>query len=100
MAHDGRLAIEPSDDLFEVVRDLADALPGERVRLRIRLLDALGVVRPARRERGVSGFVVDRRPPLPAAWKQPKSVDENDWRTAGRVRLLDLLVLVLDDRGH
>ena len=45
------LLVEPADDLVEVVGDLADGLAREHLGVRVGLLDGLGVVGPARRQR-------------------------------------------------
>ena len=79
------LLVELADDLVEVVGDLADGLVGEHLGVGVGLLDGLGVVRPARRERGVAGLLEERRPAIPAARQQPEAVDEDDGR-AGRSR--------------
>ena len=86
------------DDLVEVVGDLADGLVGEHLGVRVGLLDRLGVVGPAGRQRRVAGLLEDRRPAVPAARQQPQAVDEHDRLQAGRVRARDLLGLVLGDR--
>ena len=48
---DGRLLVELADDLVEVVGDLADRLVREHLGVRVGLVDRLGIVGPARRER-------------------------------------------------
>ena len=89
------------DHAGEVVGNLANRLVREHLRVRLRLLDRLRVVRPARRERGVAGLLEQRGPPIPAAREQPQAVDEHDRCLAGAVGLVDLLLLVLGERaGH
>jgi hypothetical protein len=74
-----------------VVGDLLDPLAGEHLRVGVGLLDRLGVVGPAGRQRGEAGLLEHRGPSVPAGGKQPEAVDEDDRRPAGRVRPLDLL---------
>src|SRR2546430_9446491 len=100
MADHGRLPIQLADDVLEMVGDLLDRLTGEDFRLGARLLDRLGVVRPARGERRVAGLLEEGLPPVPTAGKQPQTVNEDDGRTPGSVRVPDLLILVLGDRCH
>src|SRR5438094_743333 len=100
MADHGRLPIQLADDVLEMVGDLLDRLAGEDFRLGARLLDRLGVVRPARGERRVAGLLEEGLPPVPTAGKQPQTVNEDDGMTPGSVRVPDLLILVLGDRCH
>nr|WP_324606162.1 hypothetical protein [Streptomyces griseus] len=98
MADDRRLVVQPADDGFEVVGDLADRLAGEHVRVFGGLLDRLGVVRPAGGQ-GYTAVVLEQlRPAIPAAGQQPQTVDEGHRLAAGLVRVLALLQLVFGDR--
>ena len=72
----------------------------EHVGLRVRLIDGLGVVGPARDERGVAGLFEDRRPAVPTAGQQPEAVDEDGGLPSRRVCALHLLRFILDDRRH
>jgi len=90
-----RLLIEPSDDPLEVVGDLADALVGEDLRVRLRLLDGLRIIGPARRDGDEAGLLEQRGPAVPAARQEPQPVDEDDRNASGTVRLLDLRRLVV-----
>ena len=94
---DGRLLLEPADDRVEVVGDLADGLVREDLGVGVGLLHRVGVVRPARRQRGVAGLLEQRRPAVPAARQEPEAVDEDDRRQTGPVGAVDLLVVVLGD---
>jgi hypothetical protein len=42
VADDGRLVVQPADDLLVVVGDLADRLAGEHLRMGLGLLDRAG----------------------------------------------------------
>ena len=86
--------VELADHLGEVVGDLADGLVGEDLGVRVGLLDGLGIVGPAGRQRRVAGLLEDRGPAVPAARQQPQAVDEDDRLQARRVGALDLLALV------
>ena len=100
MTDDGRLPLQLADDVLEMVGDLLDRLAGEDFRLGARFFDRLRVVRPARCERRVAGLLEEGLPPVPTAGKQPQTVNEDDGRTPGSVRVPDLLILVLGDRWH
>ena len=80
MADQGRLLLEPGDDLGVVVGDLADGLVCEHLGVRVRLFDGVGVVRPAGADSHVAGLFAERRPAVPAARQQPEPVDEHDRR--------------------
>src|SRR4051794_16566849 len=56
------------------------------------LLDRVGIVRPAGRERLVAGLCERLGPAVPAARQQPQPVDEHHWRTPGRVGPRHLLL--------
>jgi hypothetical protein len=100
VADDRRLPVQPSDDLLEVIGDLADRLAGERMRMGLGLLDRLRVVRPPGCHCHVAALLEEGRPAVPAVRKQPQPVDEDDRWLAGDVRLLALLQLVRrDGRG-
>ena len=94
---DRRLALQPADHRGEVVGDLSDGLVGEDLGVGVGLLDRVGVVGPAGRERRVAGLLEDRRPAVPAAGQQPEAVDEDDGLQPGLVGTIDLLGLVLGD---
>src|SRR3954468_14577134 len=97
--HD-RLAVQLADYLCEVVGDVADGLVGKRVGVRIGLGDGLGVVGPARRERGVARRVEHLSPAVPAARKQPQPVYEYRRNPASRIDLVHVLLLVRCNRRH
>jgi hypothetical protein len=73
-----------------VIRHIPDPLVGEDLGVRLGLLDGLRVVGPAGGERGIPGVGEDRGPVVPAARKQPKSVNEDHGRLARCIRLVDL----------
>src|SRR5439155_24890668 len=98
VADDGRLLLQSTDDVFEVIRDITDGLVCEHLGMCLGLGDRVGVIRPAGRQRGVSVLLEELRPPIPAAGEQPQSVNEHDWRAPDRVRTIHLLRLVLGDR--
>lgn len=98
VADDGRLPRKRPDDLIEVVRDLSNGLVREDFRVRVRLADGLGIVGPARRERGVARLLSHRCPAVPAARQEPEAVHEDDGLPSGGVGPLDLLHFVLGDR--
>ncbi len=60
-------------------------------RVRLGLLDSLGVVGPSRRDRRVAGLVEKGGPPIPAAREEPQAVYENDRGPTACVCLVDLL---------
>jgi hypothetical protein len=88
-------AFELEDHRLEVVRDLADGLAGEDLRMGLRLLDRVRIVGPARTDRAVIATFDQLRPPVPATREQPQAVHEHHRLLAGTVRTIDLLRLVL-----
>jgi hypothetical protein len=81
-----------------VVGHLADRLAGEDLGMCLGLLDRLGVIRPARRQRHEAVLLEQRRPAIPATRQQPQTVDEHHRSTPGGVGLLALLELMFGDR--
>ena len=64
------------------------------------LLDGVGIVGPARRQRRVAGRREHLGPPVPAAGQQPQAVDEHDGRTPGGVGAGHLLFGCLGHDAH
>jgi len=93
----GGLLVQRTDHVGEVVGHLPDGLVGEDLGVGVGLLDGLGIVGPAGRQRRVAGLLEDRRPAVPAAGEKPEPVDEDDGLKAGLVGTVDLLCLVLGD---
>src|SRR5256885_15981685 len=96
MADQGRLLVEPADDLGVAVRDLSYRLVRENLGVGVRLFDGVRITRPARANRRVPGLFEERCPAVPAAGQQPQTVDENDRREPRRVGAFELLI---DSRG-
>ena len=97
MTNNRWLSLQPANNLFEVIRHLADCLVSKNLRLRLRFIDRLRVVRPPWSQRGVASVFEDFRPAVSAARQQPEAVHEHDWRPACRVRSFYLLHFVFDD---
>jgi len=97
MTNNRWLSLQPANNLFEVIRHLADCLVSKNLRLRLRFIDRLRVVRPPWSQRGVASLFEDFRPAVSAARQQPEAVHEHDWRPACRVRSFYLLHFVFDD---
>src|ERR1700692_742865 len=71
MADEGRLAGELADHVAVVVGDLPDALVGEHLGVLVRVLDGVGIIRPARPEGGIARLLEHRPPAIPAGRQQP-----------------------------
>src|SRR5258707_791067 len=97
MTDEGRLLVESTDDLLEVVRDLADGLVREDLGMRVCLGHSLGIVRPAGSECGIAGLLEDHRPAIPTAGQQPEAMNEDYGLSPGRIGIFDLLHLMLGD---
>jgi hypothetical protein len=67
VADDRRLLVQSSDDLLEMIGDLADRLAGEDLRMSLGLLDGLRVVGPLRRQGHVTVLLEEGSPTVPAA---------------------------------
>ena len=62
VADEDRLRVQGVDELGVVVDDVVDAVRGDSLGMVPRLLDRLGVARPARRLRRVTGFLEELDP--------------------------------------
>jgi hypothetical protein len=85
VADDRRLAVQPADDGLEVVGDLPDRLAGEHLGMLGRLLDRLGVVRPAGGQGHIAVVLEQLGPAVPAVGQQPQAMHEHHRRAAGLV---------------
>jgi hypothetical protein len=74
----GGLLLELADHVGRVVGNLLQRLVGEDVRVRPRLFNRFGIVRPVRRQRRVTRLLEEVCPVGPAARQQPEAVDEDD----------------------
>jgi hypothetical protein len=97
---EGRSRLQLADDGREVIGDLSHRLVGEDLGVLLRFVDRVGIVGPARRERGVAGLLEHDAPAVPTAGEQPEAVDEHDRVPPRLVRLVDLLGFVRGDVGH
>ena len=98
VADDGRLLVQPPDDLLEVAGHLADRLAGEHLRMRLGLLDRVRIVWPSWGQGDEAVLLEYRHPAVPAAGQQPQPMNEHHRRSAGRVGRFALLELMLGDR--
>ena len=95
---DRRLLRELADHVLEVIGDLADRLAGEHLRMGVRLVDGLGIVGPARRERRVTRLLEElrQRSQLLGSSHRPWTKTTGVWPDA--LAAFDLGRLVLGDR--
>jgi hypothetical protein len=95
VADDQGLAIQPADDPVLVVRDLVDPLAGEHLGVLSGLGDRVGVVRPSRCHRDVTGLFEEGHPPVPARGQQPEPMNEDNGGRVGGVGTVDLCRFVV-----
>ena len=100
VAHDRGLLLQPPDHLRDVIGDLAERLSRENLGVRPGLCDRLGIVGPARGQRGIARVLEELGPVVPAARKHPEPVDEHDRRPPTCVGLLDLSHFPLGEPGR
>src|SRR6266566_2277611 len=94
MADDGGLRLELVDGIDIVIRDLLDALVGEDLRVLLGLLNAVRIIRPARRECGVAPLFEQLAPVVPTAGEEPEAMYEHDRLLSLRVGAVDLLLFM------
>jgi hypothetical protein len=82
--HD-RFPVQRTDDVGDVVGDLAHSLAGEDVGVLAGLRDACRVVGPVDGDGGVAPLLEGPAPGVPAPREKPEPVDEDDALLAGLV---------------
>jgi hypothetical protein len=96
----GRLLLEFADHVAEVVGNLPDTFVREDLGVAGRVLDGVGIIRPARRKGGIASLLEHRPPAIPAGWQQPQPVDKHDRSELRSICFLDLLCFVVGYIRH